>query len=317
MLTRDVADPWLRSVHCCQAGAGQGISAPAVRPSRDMKSSTHPRFQHPPVMEVALGVQFKPLASFGVPQIGRLWERFRERFPKVEHQPQLDHEIERRGAQLPQVSFRVLEPNRALLPRVWMINDSGTELLQVQQDRFVRNWRRYSDGTARYPEYLEHLRPSFVSELGEFVSFIESEGLGAVEFDQCDLSYVNHIEPNEVWSTTGDWWKVFPSIAPAIDKDSGGPLDYIGLRMRREMVDANGDFLGRLHIQLDSTLSAPRPEKPEPHPLFILQLIARGSPVGRGVEGVLSFLDLGHDAIVTTFANITSSAMHGAWGRTA
>jgi len=281
-------------------------------------SISYPRFQHPPVVEVVLGVQFKPLPGLGMPQLGLLWAQFRDRFPKVEHQPPLQHEIERRGVlvQAP-ITFQVLEPNAVLVPRLWMISEPGTELLQVQQDRFIRNWRRYHDGTVKYPEYVESLRPRFIADLREFLAFVESEHLGDVEFDQCDLTYVNHIEPSGVWTTPADWGLVFPRLAPVQGSNPNRPLDSIGLRARHELLDDSGKFVGRLHIQLDSALTGPTAAKPEPQPVFVLQLIARGSPLGSGTDGVLRFLDLGHDAIVTTFESITSGAMHRAWGRTA
>jgi uncharacterized protein (TIGR04255 family) len=153
-----------------------------------------------------LGVQFKPLESFLTPQMGLLWDRFRKRFPKIEQQPTLAHEIERRGtlAQQQQPTFRFVEATSVLTPRLWMISADGTELLQLQQDRFVRNWRRYHDGRAVYPEYVENLRPRFVDDVKEFLSFLKAENLGDIQFDQCDLTYVNHIEPSGVWTTAED-----------------------------------------------------------------------------------------------------------------
>jgi uncharacterized protein (TIGR04255 family) len=198
-----------------------------------------------------------------------------------------------------------------------MVSEQGTELLQVQQDRFVRNWRRYHDGKVVYPEYFEHLRPKLVEDLGAFLAFVESENLGEVEFDQCDLTYVNQIGSEGVWSTPGEYAKVFPGLAPGLDVGPQRPLDTIGFRSRQELLGPAGEFVGRLHIQLDSALSLPTAEKPEPQSLFVLQLIARGSPMGTGVDGILAFLDFGHDAIVTTFDSITSGAMHQAWGKKA
>jgi uncharacterized protein (TIGR04255 family) len=286
------------------------------------QSKTHPRFERPPVVEVALGVQFKPLRAFGVPQVGLLWSRFRNRFPKIEHQPALPHEIERQGSrtQPPPITFRIMEQGGdmpELLPRVWMISEPGTELLQVQPDRFIRNWRRYHDGKIVYPEYAENLRPRLVDDLKVFLAFVESEKLGEVEFDQCDLTYVNHIAPSGVWTGPAESSKVFPGLALGLEVGPHRSVDSIGFRARQELFDPKGAFVGRLHIQLDSGLTSPTAEMPEPEPRFVLQLIARGGPLGKGINGLLAFLDFGHDAIVTTFDKITSDAMHRVWGRIA
>jgi uncharacterized protein (TIGR04255 family) len=198
-----------------------------------------------------------------------------------------------------------------------MISENQTELVQVQQDRFVRNWRRYHDGNAAYPEYVEHLRPKFIEDLQIFSSFVESESLGQLEFDQCDITYVNHIEGSGVWTSPDQYAKVFPGLAPGLEVGPRSPLESIGLRTRHELFDATDEFVGRLYIQLDSGTTLPTAEKPEPQPIFALQLIARGRPLGNGLDGLLSFLDFGHDAIVTTFDSITSDAMHKAWGKKA
>lgn len=277
----------------------------------------HPRFDRPPVTEVALGAQFKPVAGLGVPQLGLLWGAFRNQFPRVEHHPPLPHEIERRGVRVQQSPFQIqlVEGAGGAIPRLWMINADNTELLQVQQDRFVRNWRRRGASEALYPEYVEHLRPSLIEDLERFARFVRDEGLGSLEFDQCEITYVNHIDGEGVWKGHSEFAKVFRGLSPEYDLGPRCPLDAIGFRARHELFDAAGEFVGRLHIQLDSAFKPPSAEKPEPAPMFALQLIARGRPLGADVPGVLAFLDFGHDAIVTTFDNITSDAMHRAWGR--
>jgi hypothetical protein len=40
-----------------------------------------PDFADPPVVEVALSVQFDPLSALRTPQIGLLWAEYRTRFP--------------------------------------------------------------------------------------------------------------------------------------------------------------------------------------------------------------------------------------------
>lgn len=46
-----------------------------------------------------------------------------------------------------------------------------------------------------------------------------------------------------------------------------------------------------------------------------LTLTARDVPFGKGVDGVLLFLDLGRRHIVKGFASITTPTMHGKWRR--
>ena len=102
-----------------------------------------PDFANPPLAEVALSVQFEPLEQLRTAQIGLLWGEFRQRFPVTEEHAPLDSVIERFGVS----RTSVLEPRLQMLetppvPRVWFLNEAGTELIQVQQERFIHNWRR-------------------------------------------------------------------------------------------------------------------------------------------------------------------------------
>src|SRR5688500_8008989 len=119
-----------------------------------------PEFDNPPVVEVALSVQFEKLEGLRVPQLGRIWHAFRNRFPRTEEQMPLEPAFEQFGVPTtgkPEV--RVELSSVPTTPRVWFLNEQGTELVQIQQDRFVRNWRKQTDDEA-YPRY-EYLRRSF------------------------------------------------------------------------------------------------------------------------------------------------------------
>ncbi len=123
-----------------------------------------PDFSNPPVIEVALSVQFEPIAALRTPQIGLLWEEFRPRFQKTEEYPPLNAVIEKFG--LPEAhksDIQVQMLPSPPVPRVWFLNETGTELVQVQQDRFVHNWRKVGTGDV-YPRY-ERVREVFRNEL--------------------------------------------------------------------------------------------------------------------------------------------------------
>jgi hypothetical protein len=49
--------------------------------------------------------------------------------------------------------------------------------------------------------------------------------------------------------------------------------------------------------------------------MFRFTLTARGQPLGTGLAGVLEFLDLGREWIVTGFDELTTPEMHRLWGR--
>src|SRR5689334_9418139 len=102
---------------------------------------TLPDFTRPPVVEVAIGVQFDPPIALTSAQLGRIWTIYRERFPKTQDQPPLPSVVESadmRGAQTSRLRLLGTPP----LPRCWFLNESESELVQIQDDKFIRNWRK-------------------------------------------------------------------------------------------------------------------------------------------------------------------------------
>lgn len=282
----------------------------------EMQPVARPRYRSPPVVEVVLGAQFKPI-KMGMPHLGLLWGRFRDRLPRYEHHPPLGHTIERHGVRPMQTQFEIqLVSGSVLTPRLWMLDEAGNQLLQVQEDRFIRNWRRYQDRELRYPEYAEHLRPAFARDLAAFVEFLDSEGLGQPEFDQAEVTYINHIETADVWTSHGDFRHVLRDMNADYSALTGLKVETVKFRTRFELQDKSGAFAGRLHVDFEAGVLPGRAGDPQKQrPIFVLQLVARGRPLGPGVDGLLEFLDLGHDAIVSTFDKITTDEMHQVWGK--
>src|SRR5829696_8254411 len=71
------------------------------------------------------------------------------------------------------------------------MNETGSELVQVQRDRIVHNWRRLTPESP-YPHY-EALRPSFSEDLTDFQAFLDEFGIGKFNPYQCELTYINPI----------------------------------------------------------------------------------------------------------------------------
>src|SRR4051794_34607596 len=102
-----------------------------------------PDFAKPPVTEVVLGMQFDALPRLRSLQIARLWqEAYRDRFPVTEEHVPLDPIVEKFGVvKQPRATRIVAVLDSPPVPRYWFMNaTNGTDLVQVQQDRFVRNW---------------------------------------------------------------------------------------------------------------------------------------------------------------------------------
>ncbi|MCK4340106.1 MAG: TIGR04255 family protein [Phycisphaerae bacterium] len=272
--------------------------------------STLPDFTKPPVVEVALSVQFDALADLGAVQLGLLWSQFRDRFPKVEEHPPLDPSFEQfgvRGSPSSAPRLRILtKPPSA---RCWFLNEEGTELIQVQSDRFVHNWRK-ADTSQAYPRY-KHVRETFKRELEVFHEFLSSERLGQFKPNQCEVTYVNHILSGAGWENHGQLDKIFTVLTHQYSdtflsspEDARIVIDYV-------IPAPDGTPLGRLHVSAEPACRAA-----DDKPILILKLTARGRLTESGLNGVFSTLDLGREWVVRGFASITEPEMHAIWGRT-
>ncbi len=223
------------------------------------------------------------------------------RFPSLELQGPLPAVTEEFGR--PQALAFGIQFIQGDESRYWYIDETETRLLQVQKDRFIHNWRRVKDEP--YPHY-DDIRPRFEKEWLEFCSFLKDEGYDKPAVNQCEVTYVNHIEPGTDGTEVGDLGKV-------ISCWSGS---YSGQFLRQpETVTFNVRYLipenrGRLHI-----IGQPVIRKRDAKQVFQLNLTARGKPNSSELQDILEWLDLGHRWIVNGFTDFTTPEMHRAWKR--
>ncbi len=264
-------------------------------------------FANPPVIEVALSVQFEPLSRLRVSHFGLLWSEFRRQFPRTEEHPARPLAIEQFGirrAPKMDVRLEVALP----IPQCRFLNESGTELIQVQRDRFVHNWRKVGAGD-EYPRY-ESVKRRFEEELGIFCQFLAREDIGELVPNQCEVTYVNHIVSGAGWERHGELGEVMTVWAARYSDTFLSEPEDIGLRFRYIIPGADDSPLGRLLVSVD-----PAYRTEDDRPIYVLVLTARGGPIGEGIEGALGFLDIGREWIVRGFTSVTSPRMHETWGR--
>lgn len=267
-----------------------------------------PDFDNPPVIEVALSVQFEAIPKLGVAEIGALWGRYRAEYPDTEDKHPIASMIESFGPPRPKtIELKLIQDVPA--SRVWFKNRHGTELIQVQNDCFVFNWRQFGSDEP-YPRY-ENVRAKFEHHFDTFTRFLKRRRLGSVAPNQCAVTYVNHLLSGEGWDRFGQFNRIF-SVWSGRHSDSFlGEPEEIDIRVRHRIFDADDEPIGRLHIE-----TSPRINLQDGARLLQLTLTARGKPLGDGVSGILSFFDVGRDHIVRGFTSVTTKKMHAIWRRT-
>jgi uncharacterized protein (TIGR04255 family) len=259
-----------------------------------------PKFERPPVVEVSVGVQFRPLFGMRGLALAPLRERWHDQYPKIEEQPPLPPTIEGEPAIVPQLLFNVvpLAPSRQ-----WFLNEPGTQLVQVQQDRLITNWRA-GDQPAEYPRY-RHMRATFENRFSELAQFAAEADLGVLEVTQAEVSYVNAIKvaPGEIghigmflraWSGTGDTRLGEPEMA----------------RMTLAFpISGAGQPPVRLYAEVNPAQGASGER------VLFFTLTARGNPGGKSLDDSLKFMDEVREHLVWAFVELTTEEMHAVWGK--
>ena len=264
-----------------------------------------PSFHNPPVTEVVASVSFKQVPGLSSVALARFWEHhLADDFPRIEEQPPYEPPIERFGSPAPMGLPFQLETGFPS-PRLWFLTDDGSELLQCQRNWFACNWRKVhpDDQYARWPSR----RAAFANWYGRLLEFLDSEGLDKPAPTQCEVTYINHIVAGDGWRSHAELHRVLRIVAPATD---GSPPQEQTTIATQFLLNRGDVTVGRLHVR-----AQPAFRREDDAPVVVLELTARGLPSTPSIDGVLEFLDLGRDAIVRTFAAITTDEMQEEWGR--
>lgn len=267
-----------------------------------------PDFDEPPLNEVVLSVQFADLNVMSSIHAGLFWNRIRSTFDKSLEQPALAPVFEVFGG-----TERIFHHQTMLqlLPtapmnRFWFINADETELIQIQRDRFVHNWRKV-EGAKPYPRY-EYIKKAFCDGIASFEGFLADEHLGRLVPNQCELSYINHIPLKRGEALNSELNRIFGEWFSPM-KVSGSAFEDGDINLRLRLLK-NSEIIGRLHVSIQPAVQV------QGYPMVVMSLTARGRPFSADLEGCLAFTDFARNEIVERFASLTSTEMHRFWRRT-
>jgi uncharacterized protein (TIGR04255 family) len=266
-----------------------------------------PEFDRPPVTEVALAIQFEPLATWRAVHAGLYWGEVKDTYPQNETHPALPSAIERfDGVIQQQIQSVNIVFGDADTARFWFLTPDKTKLIQIQRDRLIINWRKII-GDEIYPRYSGELRPRLLEEWTRFSEFAKKQNLGDLKIVQCEVTYLNDIAQGEGWNTLSEALTLF---SPWWGDGTDGWLPT------PELANVTGSFrlpndLGRLHFATQNLLRS-RDQKQ----VVQFRLGCRGKPVGDDIDSIATWMDLAREWVVRGFSDITSRSAHVLWGRT-
>lgn len=267
------------------------------------------KFDAPPVVETALSVQFNSLPGFTAAHAGWFWKEYVE---KLGDGPSNEWKQATEAAKIPELfekfgaedlwslpSFRVTQG--VMSPRTQIIRADGERMLQVQDNRFILNWRKQKSA---YPSY-ETLLPEFRNMLNAFESFCSEAAFGTPVYNLWEVTYVDQVKKGTMWDSVRNLNRIFPALGrPPVSAHHAPPSDdeTISADWRFSLADRRG----RLYVQLRQAKLQPSNEE-----VIQLTTTTRG-PVSE-TQSWEQGMNFGHDALRETFLAITSTEAQQFW----
>jgi uncharacterized protein (TIGR04255 family) len=243
----------------------------------------------PPVTEVAVAVEFEPFIGLGPIGLARLAEKWTAEYPVIK---------EVTGAppgslnpEIPRIQFGT----GALPSRLWLLTQSGNDLVQIQNDRLIVNWRRLNPGD----EYPGH-KVVLDRYLGLWSELLEALGeVGEIHPRLVEWTYVNQLDIGILAR------KGLTFVDDALEGLPGKAFDF-SFHIARELQE-DGALSGYLTIEGGpATL-------PTEEPFFSLSVTTKLDASRGGLGLVPDLLPRAHDISLAAFTSVISPTVQGDW----
>ena len=236
--------------------------------------------------------------------VGTFWDHVRAEFPTVRTVPRIQTPIETPGTPLPPQPIQ-FAPDPIPLARTWLETSDRKLLIQIQDDRYLHNWRRGQQPYAPYPHF-EELLDRFVARWNEYSQFLQSHlSLPPPSIIQVEVSYINWF----VDLAPEDFLR--PAAAAHVDVPGVSPMPHGQSWTAFYHVMDGNQPIGRLYVQ---GLPATRNEPPE-GPGMQFALTVRIPCAGQPESEIPQHLLRARSAIVRSFDELTTATAHSNWGR--
>ncbi len=263
-----------------------------------------PDYESPPVREVVCGVTFKKIEALKVPHIGLLWDEYRADYPECQDKPEIPLVWEEPDRTKQEAGLTILA--EMPLPRSWFVSKDETQLIQVQRDRFLFNWKKMSESD-QYVRF-EAVFTQFQDLYAKFCSFLEKNNFDAPEAKQFELTYVNHMPVSEEWKNLGDIGSLFPDLSWQASETRFLPSpENLTCNLSFKLPDESG----RLHVVIKRALRTSDQKE-----IILLDLTARGFIEDESSDNMEDWFNMAHEWIVRGFSDLTSDSVQKEhWGR--
>ena len=244
------------------------------------------KFENPPINELVIATYFSsPISQLRIEHIGLFWSKINSEFTTIKQHPPVG------GAQ----AFEMASSDFAPMPRFWFISEDQSNLIQVQKNAFMFNWRKRN---GEYPHFAAIVKPNFDKYYSAFSEFLRLE-VGAHDWsiDLCELTYINKITPCEYWNQAQDTSDVIPSFS--VPDIGGGEDSNPEFNCTYSHVIAND-------LQLRIGIRSARLRSDSNVPVLVFEIRATGRLGKVAKSSADAWYERAHDAIISCFLRMTS-----------
>lgn len=261
-----------------------------------------PEYDRPPVVEVALAVEFKHSIDIRSLDLGLLASAWSDLLPRAEERPLQSQTGYTHDDELLDTLFGI-EETASYPPRLWMQNGAGDQVVQIQHDRLVVNWLK---GEGRYPRYVS-IRDRLCDSWERLGGVCNELGLDEPIPYLCEAQYINQLGSDQGWSSPEDTARLI-TLWRGLEDGGYLPRDHLS------------SFTFHCHFpdQRDGSLTIDGfcSGDPEGEMKMTMNLTAHGRALSEDFESALQFMDCAHRWIVEGFTAVTTEYAHDIWGRT-
>jgi uncharacterized protein (TIGR04255 family) len=257
-----------------------------------------PLFKNPPLIEVALSVQFRQKSSFAGAHAGLFWEKIKDQYTEVQEHPRMGPIDEVFGAnQMSTIQFHAGFAGN----RHWFLTNDGTQLVQLQKDRVALNWR-IVNSSSMYPGY-DTISREFKRIFDIADHFFTELHMGPCEVNMCEVTYINQwfFEPGEKFSdAVKEWLTLAPTSSASLEMETASIA-------ARYLVNLNDKTpIGRLYVNVSPISNDTGSQGVN------LELTCRVRPTA-STDPHMHGLALAHEKAIATFQEITSDVAQQKW----
>ncbi len=263
------------------------------------RPSDLPDYSKPPIDEVAISLQFSAIDRLIDDRIRDYWRLIRDEYPIGQVLPRIEAPIESLEPTPVQLQIPLVG---SPLNRMWLISESDDFLVQVQNTRFIQNWRRRED---EYPRF-ERIKEPFWNNYLKFKSFLAGINLPPPVIQQVEVTYINWIPD----LTITRFFRPAANTALTVGDQHRQPEEQNWTA--RYLIQHENELIERLYVQC---LPAIRPQTPDIRGTQFGLTFRAARSTGISENEADELIDSSRIVIVNAFTELTTATAHESWGR--